>query len=222
MGGDFTQSSNYQNWQNSFFNPINHNQFSKYIPIALTIGNHDNPYGSLHSKYIGGFQRYFSFTSGSGFFIILNSNENSPNQINWLESQLQSKESLTSKFKIVVVHIPPFIEYWDPETWEAGESKWGEFVRDKWVELFEKYKVDLIISGHQHNYQRGKRNGIVYTIIGGGGGQLDNVRVYDWGMYEKTFIGHHYIIMKLTLTTLEWSVYDLSENVIDKFVLIKS
>ena len=39
----------------------------------------------------------------------------------------------------------------------------------RWVPLFERYHVRLVLSGHDHNYQRfAARHGVRYVVHGGG------------------------------------------------------
>lgn len=82
-------------------------------------------------------------------------------------------------FLQVLGHIPPFIEYWDKTTWAAGESSWDDYMQGRIVPLMEAAQtktpglVRLVVGGHSHIYQRGKRNGIEYVIIGGGGASLE-------------------------------------------------
>jgi hypothetical protein len=38
------------------------------------------------------------------------------------------------------------------------------------VPLLERYGVRLVLSGHDHNYQRFARNGVTYVVHGGGAG----------------------------------------------------
>ena len=41
------------------------------------------------------------------------------------------------------------------------------------VPLFEQYDVDLVLNGHDHNYERfDKINGVQYIVTGGGGNSL--------------------------------------------------
>ena len=50
----------------------------------------------------------------------------------------------------------------------GGHSGNTHVVRD-WVPLFERYGVQLVLSGHDHNYQRfAPRNGVTYVVHGGG------------------------------------------------------
>ena len=47
----------------------------------------------------------------------------------------------------------------------------------RWVPLFERHGVDLVLSGHDHNYQRfAKHNGVRYVVHGGGGQELYPLR----------------------------------------------
>jgi len=141
-------------------------------------------------------------------------------QDEWLENELASAESQSADFRVVVVHIPPFLEYWDPDSWnEKGEKHWGEFVRKRFVPLFRKYKVDLVISGHQHNYQRGDRDGITYAIIGGAGGSLDYDRVENYKFYVAGDKEHHYVLMELWPKKIVCSAYSLDGTLFDKFLL---
>jgi hypothetical protein len=119
--------------------------------------------------------------------------------------------------RIVVVHIPPFMEYWERSTWESGERNWGDFIRKRYVSLFETHNVHLVISGHQHNYERGKRNGIYYTVIGGAGGNLESEKVFDWGFYSTALNVHHFVIIDIYHDVLLWKAYDINNQQIDEF-----
>jgi hypothetical protein len=111
---------------------------------------------------------WFAFTFGNVRFFVLNSNcdaKGCPRQTFWLREELGSKSSISAKFRIVLVHFPPFTELWDPKEGYKGEP----FIREHWVPLFEKFNVDLVVSGHTHAYERGVRNNVIYIVIGGSG-----------------------------------------------------
>ena len=48
-------------------------------------------------------------------------------------------------------------------------------MRNDWVPLFASRNVDIVISGHAHNYNRGLTNGVTYIISGGGGAVSDEL-----------------------------------------------
>ncbi|KAJ1890484.1 hypothetical protein LPJ66_007453, partial [Kickxella alabastrina] len=95
--------------------------------------------------------------------------------------------------------------------------------------LFRKHGVDLVISGHQHNYQRStvQRNlenatladSITYAIVGGAGGTLDLQRVEDWNMYNVTYLKHHYVSLDIEERRLRWSARNVAGTVFDHFVI---
>ena len=48
----------------------------------------------------------------------------------------------------------------------------GKILRQKWLPLFEQSNVILVITGHDHNYERLQDNGITYLVSGGGSAVL--------------------------------------------------
>ena len=55
----------------------------------------------------------------------------------------------------------------------SGEYQSTPAVADRWVPLFERHGVDLVLSGHDHNYQRfARREGVRYVVSGGGGARV--------------------------------------------------
>ncbi len=151
---------------------------------------------------------------GMAKWVILDSNVMDDTQIDWLTQELNTTDPRIP-YLVVVVHIAPFIEFWDPITWERGESHWNDYVRDRMVPLFERYGVDLVISGHQHNYQRGSRNSVTYLITGGAGGALDRVRVENWEFYEKTEVKFHFTLLSLYPSHIQLEMKLLSGKILD-------
>jgi hypothetical protein len=103
-------------------------------------------------------------------------------QTQWLEQTLASLRSDRDiDFVVAYLHASPY------STSEAHGSEGG--IREHWVPLFDKYEVDLVISGHNHCYERTKplrggtvvaegddtvdsRLGTTYITAGGGGQEL--------------------------------------------------
>jgi hypothetical protein len=58
----------------------------------------------------------------------------------------------------------------------------------RWVPLFERHRVRLVLSGHDHNYQRfGARNGVRYLVHGGGGPTLYPIQSCPAGYPPRQF-----------------------------------
>jgi predicted phosphodiesterase len=113
-----------------------------------------------------GLREYFRFSVGDYQFILLNSQAfygsgERDAQTGWLEEQLKDQ---SVRHSIIVTHIPPFTS--------GKYEKDGGPLRSRWVPLFEASNVRLVLSGHDHNYQRLEVNGITYVVSGGGSTSL--------------------------------------------------
>lgn len=228
-------------WQTDFFDPLHHHDFLS-LPVALLRGNHDSP--SVYSSspqpiesddnvdgttatndggLIGGRNSvpgYTSFSIHSVFFVVLDSNTDSELQDRYLRASLLSPPSLRASRRVVLVHIPPFVEYWDPTPWRSGENLWGAFVRTRYVPIFEELNVDLVLSGHQHNYQRAQKAGVTYIITGGAGGTLDREVVETYGINLVTRITHHFGVLEIgDGRDLMWRMYLPDGTIGDEVIL---
>ncbi|KAJ1926723.1 hypothetical protein EC988_010277, partial [Linderina pennispora] len=100
-------------------------------------------------------QSYHSLSVGTARIIVLDAECPSPEQSAFLNRELQSAVFQGAEFKIIAIHVPPYVEFWDPYAWNGkGEKHWDEHIRTEYDPLSRKHGVDLVISGHQHNYQR--------------------------------------------------------------------
>jgi hypothetical protein len=77
--------------------------------------------------------------------------------------------------------------------------------------------VDVVLSGHQHNYQRGMHGGIVFITSGGGGGGLDLNRVENHSVHTVTRLTHHHMILNVSAHALSFAVLTLDGSAIDEF-----
>jgi len=123
-------------------------------------GNHDYQCDSLSSYliYFEGRQRFYLFESGNALFISLDTNKLDSAQIIWFEEELSKTEA---PIIVVFFHHPPL---------SSGTVHGGSLeVQEKLLPLFERFQVDLVFSGHEHNYERLEAGGVVYIVTGGGG-----------------------------------------------------
>ncbi|KAI8393824.1 Metallo-dependent phosphatase-like protein [Radiomyces spectabilis] len=216
-------------WETDFVGPLTYYHLGQSMPMIYAHGNHDHDptYEYHYTRTNPSNDPWYAFSMANGAirWCILDSNLDWIQQDEWLRRELASEASQQAHFRVVVVHVPPFIEYWEPEGWfEKKQSEWGAFVKDRFVPLFEKYGVDLVISGHQHNYQRGERNGVHYAIIGGAGGDLDFEKVADWRMYDSSVLDFHYVMMEFQPSDagrwhLVWNAYNLNNQKVDTMQL---
>lgn len=218
--GDMVQSANiFREWHAYWFGPLSDSGLAQRVPTLYARGNHDGE-GAAATAYGAQPQKWFAATVRGVRWIVLDSNDKTGGgtssmigpQLQWLENELQSVHARTALLRVVIVHIPPFLEFWEPGAWRRGESEWGRFVRDSCVPLFERFGVDVVISGHSHIYQRGTRNGVTYVITGGAGGELEDEvggRVQDFAFYNVTRAAHHYGLLELGRCKARWRAFGL-------------
>ena len=206
-----------EQWVTQFLGPMGHAyDFGARVPSLVTRGNHDVTGRDAVHGFFGEAPTYGAYELGAAFVLVLDSNVSpSPVQLDWIAATLASAPAQAARFRMVLVHLPPFIEFWDPVAWARGENRWGWWVRDEWAPLFERYRVDLVLSGHEHAYQRGQRNGTHYVIAGGAGGELESERVADYGMYTVTRLEHHGGLLEIRPDRLRWQALSPLGDVLD-------
>ena len=127
---------------------------------------------------------YYSYDIKNSHFISLNSEmqfnsqftpENILKYTQWLENDLKTT---TKQWKIVYMHRPLYCSSDD------GASS-GQKVRDLYEELFYKYKVDLVLTGHTHAYERMFP---IYKSIIDQNAIKKNLNVYDNPVYPTHLI----------------------------------
>ena len=219
--GDMVQHAHHlRDWQTLLFAPLWSVLFKdRLIPSIFTSGNHDwfakRPNFYLHDRE----RTFFALTIAECKLIVLDSERQVQDQVAFLEEELANSQK--HAFRIVIIHVPPWIEFWSRKDWMRGDKTWPLWVRRHVTPLLKKYNVDILISGHQHNYQRGYRDGMVHVISGGGGGLLDRERVEEYGMYKVTKIAHHYMVMTLSRKRITLSAYSDTNVELDSITLEK-
>ncbi len=176
-------------------------------PYLVTVGNHEyDGSGDLSDMNI-----YFPsaepsynywFVWSNSFFLFINLGPHDDAKIDnnlyeWInESLYYAKEVLKLKWVFVFLHYPPY---------SSGISHGSSPAAKPLLELFDKYGVDLVFAGHEHNYERTYplKNGVVvsrnvstyvspsgtiYIVVGGAGGGLYKNFVEpapEWSVYRE-------------------------------------
>ena len=131
------------------------------VAVVGTLGNHDVRVqrGRYQFASLSMPGPYYRRRFGDVELFALDSNNVSAVQTSWLARALASS---TAPWKVAAFHHPAF---------SCGSYRSHPEVVRRWVPLFERYGVQLALSGHDHNYQRFvPRRGVMYVIHGGGAG----------------------------------------------------
>ena len=185
-----------------------------HFPFFPVVGNHDlvadrgetfkqnffHPQGNL----------YYDFHWGDTHFIALNSTySDDPAQRAWLDQTLAGS---TARWKIVYFHHPPY---------NSGIYGNNPYVQQDFVPILEKYHVDVVFTGHAHDYERTfPINQITYFVTGGGGGGLTPVGKSDFTAYAES--RYHLLLAEMTADTLTIKAIDLNGAVFDSVAISKS
>lgn len=224
--GDMVQTAaSLRGWQVQFFDPLGHHSaLAAQCPLLLAQGNHDvHARGAYRSPYLrspdDSAVHYHALTTGLARWLVLDSNDESAAQVDWLRSELASPATRAARYVLVVCHVGPFIEFWDPAAWARGESTWARWVGTELVPLFEQFRVDAVFSGHQHNFQLGRHNGVTYITSGGAGGSLDKQRVADHGLMSRTVLEHHYQLLDIAPEGITGAVYSQHDRLLARYTI---
>jgi 3',5'-cyclic AMP phosphodiesterase CpdA len=138
------------------------------VGAAGTLGNHDVRIngGRYEFDELGMPRRHYRRIAGNVELFLLNSNAPaSTTQREWLRNRLRES---TTRWQIVAFHHPAYT---------CGNYLGHPTILSRWVPLFERFGVDLVLSGHDHNYQRfAQHRGVHYVVHGGGGQRLYPIR----------------------------------------------
>jgi predicted phosphodiesterase len=113
-------------------------------------------------------ERYYTFTHGNAQFFSLDTNQayaKGSAQYTWLSEQLAASKAT---WKVPFFHHPPY---------SSGDHGSSMGVREALAPLFKQHKVQLVLTGHDHHYERTKpQDGTTYVVTGGGGADLRDVK----------------------------------------------
>jgi hypothetical protein len=131
------------------------------VKFYASLGNHDDLGQRFYKLFNMDGKRYYSFKAPKQNvrFFALDSGYLVPEQLKWLEGELQGSGE---DWKIAYFHHPPY---------SSGRRHGSDqVVREVLEPLFVKYNVSVVLTGHDHFYERIKpQNGIVYFVVGSGG-----------------------------------------------------
>ena len=209
--------------------------------VYHSLGNHDVAGASFYQNIFelpktNGSNLYYAAKYGNAIFVTLNSeNPGNAAQLSWLQTTLAAADvDPTIRWKIISFHKPLF---------NIGNHA-GEMnsYRSTWWKTFDDYGVDLVLNGHDHNYQRTKPvnlkvstsapvakygsapgEGRCQIICGGAGAPLyakgSTADAWATNTFNQTF---NYVYCDVQDCKMVITAYNSSGGVIETFTLDKS
>jgi len=140
------------------------------VKFYAALGNHDTPNERFYKFFNMNGQKYYTYRKNNVRFFALDSNYMDPQQLAWLEKELQNSGS---EWKICYFHHPLY----SSGAFHGSSTE----LRLLLEPLFVKYGVEVVFAGHEHVYERVKpQNGIHYFTEGASGSlRKGNLRKTD-------------------------------------------
>jgi hypothetical protein len=189
-------------------------EVNRFFPV---LGNHDWDNGTIDPYYdyftLPGNERYYSFGWGPLRFFMLDSAITEPDgyhyegaQGEWFRKVVRQKYD--EPWRIAVFHHPPY-----------SSGLHGSCLWMRWP--FAELGINVVLNGHDHNYERVQLDGVTYVVNGLGGGSrykqgtrpAEGSRVFfneDWGA----------LFVEATARRLRFEFATVSGLVVDAFSLV--
>jgi tartrate-resistant acid phosphatase type 5 len=192
--------------KNRFFPSLGNHDWA----LACPGGRHKTcgmPTAEAYLDYftLPGNERYYDFTWGPVHFFAINSDCNEPDgntknskQAKWLQKRLAES---TARWKVVYFHHPPY---------SSGAYKPG-VANMRWP--FKEWGATVVMSGHDHNYERLEVDRLTYFVNGLGGVKLRPLKNPKLSETMQRFAEDHgAMLVTANLTSLTFKVITQSEG----------
>lgn len=130
------------------------------VRFYAAIGNHDDPDADIrYPAFNMNGSRYYTYTKGHVRFVVADTNFLDQVQLSWLDKTLRES---SERWKIVYFHHPLY----------SNGDRHGSNVelRVRLEPMLVEHGVDIVMSGHDHIYERiTPQKGITYFVIGSSG-----------------------------------------------------
>lgn len=188
---------------------------NRFFPV---LGNHDwvSPGAQPYLAYFAlpDNEHYYTTQIGPVAMFALDTTPGAPGlsggadgeQGRWLQNALASSSAC---WKIVVTHHPPF------SSGLHGPSNWMQWPYKQWG-------ADLVLSGHDHSYERFVIDGMIYVVNGLGGAPRYDRQTNQPGSVLFYNAAHGAIQLEAEGTTLISRFYTADNTLIDEFRIEKA
>lgn len=216
-------------YQAKFFAP--YGPLLRSHPVFCAIGNHDLHYSKDQKGegYCNAFTTfannpenspfYYSFEWGDAKLVSLETDmlfKKTGAHLAWLERELASN---TRRWLVVFMHVPLY---------SPGHHKDSPELQATVGPLLEKYRVPLVLAGHEHVYERlgpvkkhsqdPAYKGWWSVVTGGGGAHLDKV-IAPHADTAKVESCHHYVTLEVSPDALRLKAVKIDGSTLDELTI---
>jgi 3',5'-cyclic AMP phosphodiesterase CpdA len=176
--------------------------------LLAILGNHDvkRNNGDAQMQALGMPGRWWARRVGDVSIVGLDSTQiENEAQLQFLDAALTATDAT---WRIVLLHHPPYSDGYQGSNLKA---------RNAITPIVERHHVQLVLSGHDHDYQRSVPiNGVTYVVSGAGSGTR---RTGEASFTEESFSSRHFLDMSVFADRMVVRAVIHDGSVADEFVL---
>lgn len=180
--------------------------------FLVAAGNHEKEDKKYYDNFVlPGNEKWYSWETNKAHFIVLNTNldlATSSEQYKWVENDLASV--IGNKYIIVVTHHP----YLSVSNHAQEKNNFNSDLNN----LFIKYKISAVFSGHEHNYERFLENNINYLTCGSSGAPLYD-KLSDSPYLQKFSKSYNFCVLSFKDNNLSIDVFNEKGEELDKLII---
>ncbi|WP_282135758.1 PKD domain-containing protein [Seonamhaeicola maritimus] len=197
---------------NRFFPSPGNHDYSDGGGISEYLNYFDLPGNGTNSTNTSGNERYYDVIQGDVHLFMIDSDEarrsssNRAAQQNWLQTQLAAS---TANWKVVLMHHAPH-----------SSGNHGSDPVMQWP--FATWGADVVMSGHDHHYERIHKDGIVYIVNGLGGRSIYGVGSPISGSQVLYNGDYGAVLASVDGNTMNIKFINVSGGTIDDYDITKS
>lgn len=190
------------------------------VEFRAVLGNHDDPAQRFYAPFGMGGQRYYTFEPpgpplgrlvDAVRIFALDSTDLDADQLSWLTRELARSRA---RWKLCMLHHPLY----------TGGRYGSRAYYTRWqVEsLLVEHDVDVVLSGHEHIYQRSTpQSGIVHFISGAAGSLREGDATAGADVARAFDRDYHFMLMEIAGRTLHFQAITRAGLTIDAGVIRK-
>jgi hypothetical protein len=183
------------------------------VKFYASLGNHDAREQRYYKLFNMDGKLYYSFSPQPEVrFFALESTYPEPEQIRWLEKELAASRD---DWKIVFFHHPLYSS--------GGRHGSDLRLREVLEPMFVKHNVSVVLTGHDHFYERVKpQKGITYFVVGSGGKLRKGDLERDSGITAKGFdTDLAFMAAEITGDTMAFKVISRTGQTVDGGIVLR-
>lgn len=197
---------------------FDHNVFGVYaelvrnVPLFPSAGNHDYkmarraPFNGVFAHGGDPGVNWYSYDWGRIHFAALDTEADYAVQASWLDADLSAHQR---PWTIVYLHRSPY---------SSGAHGSDLPLRRALAPVLERHHVQLVLSGHDHDYERVRpQNGVVYVVTGGGGQGTRPVGTSSFTAFSAEVI--HFVVVDVGIDQLILHAIDATGVEFDSVVV---